>query len=101
MRIALDEEGLAAKQQCSIPVLFHGQVVGDFVADFMIEDRLIVELKSVQSLSKEHEVQLVNYSTATGIDDGLLINFGTSVEVRRKYRLYRNCHDKQDCSQMD
>jgi GxxExxY protein len=48
-----------------------------------------VELKAVLSLQKEHEVQLVNYLTATKIDTGLLINFGLSVEVRRKFRTYK------------
>jgi GxxExxY protein len=57
LRIALNEAHISVRQQCPIPVIFHGQVVGDFVADLMIEDRLIVELKSVQRLSKEHEVQ--------------------------------------------
>lgn len=59
----------------------------------------IVELKAVRTLAKEHEVQLVNYLTATGIDDGLLINFGESVEVKRKFRVYKkrqDLHDHQD-----
>jgi GxxExxY protein len=71
--------------------------VGDFFADLMVEDRLIVELKAVQNTTKEHEVQLVNYLAATGIDDGLLINFGSSVEVKRKFRQYRKTRqDSQD-----
>jgi len=55
----------------------------------MVEDRLIVELKAVQNVAKEHEVQLVHYLAATGINDGLLINFGSSVGVKRKFRTYR------------
>ena len=54
-----------------------------------MDDCLIVELKAVQNLAKEHEVQVVNYLAATGIEDGLLLNFGSSVEVRRKFRTYR------------
>jgi len=69
-------------------------VVGDFYADLKIEDRLIVELKAVQALAKEHEVQLVNYLAATGIDNGLLINFGPSVEVKRKFRVYKKREDE-------
>jgi len=89
LRIELAEAGLAVKQQHPIPVNYHGEVVGDFYADLMIEDSLIVELKAVQELCKAHEVQLVNYLTATGIDNGLLINFSASVEVKRKFREYK------------
>jgi len=93
LRIELAEARLTVKQQHPIPVFYHGQVVGDFYADLMVEDRLIVELKAVQSLAREHEVQLVNYLAATGVDDGLLINFGPSVEVKRKFREYRKRQD--------
>lgn len=89
MRIELAEMGLTAKQQHPIPVVYHGEVVGEYFADLMVEDRLIVELKAVQNVAKEHEVQLVHYLAATGIDDGLLINFGSSVDVNRKFRTYR------------
>jgi len=93
LRIELAEAGLAVKQQHPIPVKYHGEVVGDFYTDLMIEGSLIVELKAVQELCKAHEVQLVNYLTATGINDGLLINFGASVEVKRKFRTYRAGQD--------
>ena len=53
-----------------------------------IPDKLIIEIKAVESLLEIHEVQLVNYLAATKIDNGLLINFGSSVEVRRKFRQY-------------
>lgn len=91
--IELGEAGLSVKQQHPIPVIYHGKVVGDFIADLMVEARLIVELKAVQHIAKEHEVQIVNYLTATGIDNGLLINFGRSVEVKRKFRQYRKRDD--------
>ena len=86
MRIEIDEAGLGVKQQAPVPVKYHGHVVGDFYADLIVEGRLIIELKAIQELCKAHEVQLVNYLTATGIDNGLLINFGSSVEVKRKFR---------------
>ena len=89
LRIELADAGIAVKQQYPIPVHYQGQVVGDFFADLMVEERLIIELKAVKNLAKEHEVQLVNYLTATGIEDGLLINFSSSVEVKRKFRNYR------------
>jgi len=89
LRVELTEAGLAVKQQRPIPVRYRGEVVGDFYADLMIEERLIVELKAVRELCRAHEVQLVNYLAATGISDGLLINFGVSVEVKRKFREYK------------
>jgi len=64
-------------------------VVGEYYADLFVDHRVIVELKAAQGLAKEHEVQLVNYLTATGIDSGLLLNFGPSVQVKRKFREYK------------
>jgi GxxExxY protein len=95
LRLELDEAGLAVEQQQPVPLCYRGQLVGDFYADLIVAGRVIVELKAVQNVAKEHEVQLVNYLTATGIDDGLLINFGWSVDVKRKFRKYRR-HDLQD-----
>ncbi len=89
LRMELVKAGLAVKQQHPIPVMYRGEVVGDFFADLIVEEKLIVELKAVQEVAAEHEVQLVNYLTAMAIDDGLLINFGPSVTVKRKYREYR------------
>jgi len=89
LRIDLVKQGLRVKQQEPIKVWYEDQVVGDYCADLFVEERVIVELKAVQSLTKEHEVQLVNYLTATKMDIGLLINFGSSVQVKRKYRQYK------------
>ena len=89
LRIELDKSGFRIKQQEPIDVLYEGQVVGDYFADLWINDLIIVEVKAVQTLAKEHEVQLVNYLTATGVNDGLLINFGPSVQVKRKFREYK------------
>jgi GxxExxY protein len=68
--------------------------VGDYYADLWVEDRVIVEIKAVRALNKAHEVQLVNYLTATGVDTGLLLNFGPSVEVKRKFREYKPKQDE-------
>jgi len=89
LRIELLKQGLQVKQQEPIQVYYEGQVVGSYYADLWVEDRVIIELKAVRSLSKAHEVQLVNYLTATGIDTGLLLNFGSSVQVKRKFREYK------------
>ncbi len=88
MRIELEREGMQVQQQAAINVMYDGEVVGEFAADLLVLKRVIVELKAVRSLAPEHEVQLVNYLTATGIDSGLLLNFGKSVEVRRRLREY-------------
>ena len=73
-----------------IQVLYDGIVVGEYRTDIIVEGRLILELKATQDLTIANEVQLVNYLTSTGIDDGLLINFGSDkLQFKRKYRLYR------------
>jgi len=95
LRIELESAGLAVAQQYPVPVRYREQLIGDFHADLVVEGRVIIELKAVRTLAKEHEVQLVNYLTATGMDDGLLINFGQSVEVKRKFRKYMR-QDSQD-----
>ena len=71
-------------------MFYDGEVVGEFQADLFVNDCLILELKAVRTIAPEHEIQLVNYLTATKLDVGLVINFGAvSVEVRRKHRVYR------------
>ena len=85
--IELRKTGIRAEAQVPLRVHYDGELVGEFVADLLIDSRLLVELKSVRALTAAHEVQLVNYLTATGKAVGLLINFGpTGVEVKRKYR---------------
>jgi len=83
---------LQVECQRTVKVVYDGVVVGDFVADMLIADAVLVEIKAVRALVQAHEVQLVNYLTATGIEIGLLLNFGaTSLQVKRKYRTY---HEK-------
>ena len=87
MAIELRNEGLAACCQQPITVWYAGEVVGEFVADIVVGNVIIVELKSVRRLVKAHEVQLVNYLVATQKDVGLILNFGErGVEVKRKLR---------------
>jgi len=81
-------------QQHPVPVHYREQLVGDFFADLLVEGRVLIELKAVRQLGKDHQVQLVNYLTATGIEDGLLINFGPTVEVKRKFTTYKR--NRQD-----
>lgn len=85
--IELRRAGLSATSQTPINVYYDDELVGLFVADVMVEDAVIVELKSVRTTAAAHEVQLVNYLTATGKPVGLLLNFGeTKVDVIRKVR---------------
>ena len=87
MIIELMKDSLKVEAEKQLTVYYDNQIVGDFYVDLFIENEIIVELKSVKNLSKEHEVQLVNYLNGLRKDIGLLINFGPSgVEVRRKYR---------------
>ena len=65
-------------------MFYENQIVGDYIADIIVEDKVILELKAVKETHAVHEAQLVNYLKATGIEIGLLINFGESVEVKRK-----------------
>jgi len=87
MIVEMTSRGLFAEAQKPIEVFYRGHAVGYFVADLIVEDLVIVELKSVRQLIEAHEVQLVNYLTATGKPVGLLINFAaTGVEIKRKVR---------------
>ncbi|RYF56728.1 MAG: GxxExxY protein [Cytophagaceae bacterium] len=89
MLLELDKRGLQAVSQQPIPVFYELVIVGDFFADLLVEDCILVELKAAENLHPRHEAQLVNYLTSTGHDIGLLINFGTSVTIKRKHRTYR------------
>ena len=88
MAIAVSEAGLRVRTQAPIEVLFRGQVVGEFYADLLIDDKVIVELKAVPSpLAPIHEAQLINYLNATGVPIGLLMNFGQpKLQYRRLTR---------------
>ena len=87
--IELSKNGISATTEVPIDVYYDDCVVGEFRADLVVEDKIIIELKAVHNLLPIHETQLVNYLTATKIDCGLLINFGGDrVEIKRKYRIY-------------
>ena len=88
MLIELAKAGLQAESQVPITVCYEGQEVGEFFADLRVEG-VIVELKSVRRVVRAHEVQLVNYLTATNTDVGLILNFAEQkVEVKRKRRTF-------------
>ena len=73
----LSSRGIQARSQCAMQILYKGASVGDYVADLIVEDRLILELKALPALTPAHEAQLLNYLKGTGLRIGLLVNFGT------------------------
>ena len=89
LRIELERLGFTVKQQEPINVNYEGQVVGEYYADLWVDECVVIEVKAALTIVKQYEVQLVNYLAATGIDCGLLLNFGPSVQVKRKFREYK------------
>ncbi len=87
--LRLKKSGLQVESQKLLAVYFEGEVMGDFMTDIIVDGRLVLELKAVSALNSAHEVQLVNYLTATKIETGLLLNFGAkSLEFKRKSSTY-------------
>jgi GxxExxY protein len=84
MMIKLPQKGLEVVQQALIKVYFEDKLVGEYFADILVNNKVILEFKAVSSLSKAHEVQLVNYLKATGIKVGLVINFGEKLKIVRR-----------------
>jgi GxxExxY protein len=84
MMIEFEKEGITAIAQAPIKVLYEGEVVGEYYADIMGEDKIIIELKASNNLAGENEAQVLNYLKASNIEAGLLFNFGPKPEVRRK-----------------
>ena len=89
LMIELESTDLSAKPQFPVPVFYKGIKIGDYFADILVNDCLIVELKTVENITVAHEKQLINYLAATNIENGLLINFGSSVQIKRKFKTYR------------
>ena len=89
LKLELNARGIYVQQQVRLPVWYEGQQVGLYYPDLWIEMQLIVEIKAAVALAPEHEMQLVHYLAATGIDQGLLINFGSTVQIKRKFREYK------------
>ena len=88
--IELKENGLSAETEVPINVYYNNVIVGEFRADIVVENSVVIELKAAQHLMPIHEAQLVNYLTATGLEHGLLINFGSEkIEIKRKYKTFK------------
>jgi GxxExxY protein len=84
LAIELRKLGLTVEQQASIKVHYSGTLVGEYFADLLVEQLVILELKAVEAIAEEHEAQLLNYLKATEIEVGLLLNFGPKPQFRRK-----------------
>jgi len=85
MRIELTKMGIKTEQQKNIKVYYESEQVGDYYADLIVSDLVIVELKAAENICEEHEAQLLNYLKATDIEVGLLLNFGKEPKFSRKY----------------
>ena len=84
LKIELEDMGRASENQKSVDVYYKNKLVGDFRADIVAEEKILIEIKAVSRLLPLHEAQLLNYLKATGIRIGLLVNFGERLEFRRK-----------------
>jgi len=84
MMIELRENGIKAEKQKPIKVYYNEELVGEYFADIIVEDLIIIELKAAEGIVEEHESQLINYLKATDKEVGLLLNFGKKPEFRRK-----------------
>lgn len=84
MFIELRSMGLFIEKQRRVKVFYEGQEVGDYFADLIVDEKVIIELKASEALCEEHEFQLINYLKATEIEVGLLLNFGKKPEFKRK-----------------
>ena len=84
MMIEFKKDDVLAVSQFAIKVVYEGEVIGEYFADVMVENKVIVEIKAAKKLALEHEAQLLNYLKATNIEVGLLLNFGPKPEIKRK-----------------
>jgi GxxExxY protein len=90
LQYELLKTGFKAELEKPIQIRYETIIVGDYFADVLVDNELIVEVKAIVALAAEHEVQVVNYLTATGKDIGLLLNFGArSLEFKKKFRVYQ------------
>jgi GxxExxY protein len=94
--IALRQKGLKVESEIPLTVTFRGQNVGNFYADLLVDDKVIVELKAVTALAPEHSAQVINYLKGTGYEVGLLVNFGRPKIEYKNLRKPVKGQDRQD-----
>lgn len=95
MLLALSQSGVTASSQQQVKVMFRGECVGDFYADILVEGSVIIELKAVAAILPEHKAQIINYLNATGIEVGLLLNFGGSRLQFLRFTRSKDFREKQ------
>lgn len=84
MMIDIRKAGLNCENQIPIKVFYQNEIIGEYFADILVENKIIIELKAIKQLTKQDEVQLLNYLSSTKIEVGLLLNFGEKPEIKRK-----------------
>ena len=84
MMIEFKKENISAVSQSAIKVLYEGEIVGEYFADILISDKIILEIKAAKNIAEEHEAQLLNYLKATNKEVGLLLNYGPKPNFKRK-----------------
>ena len=84
MMIEFKKENISAVSQSAIKVLYEGEIVGEYFADILISNKIILEIKAAKNIAEEHEAQLLNYLKATNIEVGLLLNYGPKPNFKRK-----------------
>ena len=95
LALELKQRGFQVEQQAPVHVYYAGQPVGKYFADLLVENQVIVELKTAEAISTAHEAQLLNYLRATGIEVGLILNFGPKPQFRRKVFTHHRPQDTQ------
>ena len=78
LAVELRAQEIKVVQQKPIAVVYRGVIVGEYIADMLVDDQLILEIKAARAIDRAHEAQLINYLKTTGIHTGLVLNFGTS-----------------------
>jgi GxxExxY protein len=84
MMLDFNKEHIPAVSQFAIKVFYENEIIGEYVADILVDSKVVVEIKAVRNLGLEHEAQLLNYLKATDKEVGLLLNFGPKPEIKRK-----------------
>ena len=84
MMIEFRKTAIATVSQSSIKVLYDDEIIGEYFADILVDNKVIIEIKSAKNLTVDHEAQLLNYLKATNMEVGLLLNFGPEPEVKRR-----------------
>ena len=84
MMIEFRKAGISAESQFAIQVFYEDKIIGEYFADILVDNKVIIEIKAARNLILENEAQLLNYLKATDIEVGLLLNFGPKPEIKRK-----------------